>query len=176
MFDWIKDFLVATGWLLSPIVITRPWQGVVISRLGEAHRDKRPGCYFKWPIGEDAHFYEACETTMRIPPQSLVTKDGRNVVITSMVKYEIKDGMKYIRDVWDAKDVLADTTMGANARFVQENTYEGLMQGEPEAKVLGSVKRNTGKYGFQVNAITFTDKAPTRSLRLVMPHAKDLDN
>lgn len=176
MFDWIKDFLAATGTLLSPVVITRPWQGVVISRYGRGHRDKGPGYYWKWPFFEDCHHYECCETTMRLPPQSLLTADGKPVVISSMVKYEIKDGKKYICDVWDAKDVLADVSMGAIAQHVQKHSYAELMQGEPEKKVLTAVKYGTNKYGFQVNAITFTDKSPARSLRLVMPHAKDLDN
>lgn len=176
MFDWIKDMISATGSLVLPVVICHAWQGGVILRWGRYHRTITPGYYAKIPLVEDVVLAEACETTLRLPPQSLTTSDDKAVVVSSIVKYEIKDMRKYVCDVWDQKDVLADVTMGAIAKCVQEHTYEQLMKGEPDKEVLTAVKRGVGKYGFQVNQVTFTDRSKARSIRLVMPNAKDLDN
>lgn len=177
MFDWIKDLLSATGSLLLPVVICHAWQGGVILRWGRWHRTISPGYYAKIPLVEDVVLFEKCETTMRLPAQSLTTKDDVAVVVSSIVKYEIKNAQKYVCDVWDQKDVLADVTAGAIAGWVQENTYAELMSGEPEKKVLTKVKWGVGKYGFEVNQLTFTDKIKARSLRLIMPGVtKDLDN
>lgn len=177
MFDWIKDLLSASGSLLLPIVICHAWQGGVILRWGRFHRAITPGYYAKIPLVEDVVLFEACETTMRLPAQSLMTKDDVTVVVSSIVKYEIKNAQKYVCDVWDQKDVLADVTAGAIARVVQEKTYAELMQGDPEKEVLTRVKRGVGKYGFEVNQLTFTDKSRARSVRLLLPGvAKDIDN
>lgn len=176
MIEKILELLEKVWTLATPIVMMHPWQGVVITRFGRHNRTKGPGYWLKMPLLEDYVLYEECETTMRLPPQSLVTKDDVPVVVSSIVKYEIRDGQKFVCNVWDAKDVLADVTMGAIAKCVQKHTYSELMQGEPEAEVLTMAKRGTSKYGFQVNQLTFTDRCRARSLRLVLPNAKDLDN
>jgi regulator of protease activity HflC (stomatin/prohibitin superfamily) len=177
MFDWIKDVITATGSLLSPLVICHAWQGGVILRWGRFHRAITPGYYAKWPLAEDVVLFEACESTMRLPVQSLTTSDDKSVEVSSIVKYEIKDARKYVCDVWDQKDVLADVTAGAVSEWVQSHTYAELMQGTPEKQVLTKVKYGVGKYGFQVNQVTFPDKAKGRNVRLFMTSsAKDLDN
>lgn len=177
MFEKILDLLEKLWSLATPIIIMHPWQGVVITRLGRVHRVKDAFYWLKIPLIEDYVLFEACETTMRLPQQSLTTKDDRQVVLSSIVKYEIRDGAKYVRDVWDAKDVLADVTAGAIEETVREHTYEELMQGAPDSKIVTKVRRGTSKYGFQINAITFPDRSRMRSIRMMLPGViKDLDN
>lgn len=177
MFDWLKDLLAATGTLLSPVAMVRAWQGGVILRYGRHHRTLTPGYYWKAPFFEDYVLYEACESTERLPQQSLTTKDDVRVVVSSIVKYEIRDGKRYVCDVWDQKDVLADVTMGAIEHGVREHTYKELMEGIPDDKILTKVRRGTSKYGFQINAITFPDRTRAPSVRLMLPGVlKDLDN
>lgn len=176
MFEPIIEILKSAGTLTSPVVIVPAWQGGVILRFGRWHRTLTPGYYWKIPFFEDVVLAERCETTMRLPPQSLTTKDDVSVVVSSIVKYEIRDMKKYVCDVWDQKDVLADVTMGAIAQCVRESTYKDLMDGVPDKEVLTKVKRGVGKYGFEVNQVTFTDRSRARSIRLVVPNAKDLDN
>jgi regulator of protease activity HflC (stomatin/prohibitin superfamily) len=177
MLEKLLDLLEKVWTIATPIVIMHPWQGVVITRLGRVRRVKDAFYWPKWPLLEDYHLYEACETTMRLPAQSLTTKDDRAVVVSSIVKYEIRDGAKYVRDVWDAKDALADVAAGAIADWVEEHTYEEWRSGSAKAELLTKVRRGTSKYGFQINALTFPDNSRTRSLRLMMPGVtKDLDN
>jgi membrane protease subunit HflK len=177
MFDWIKDLFTATGTLLSPVVMVRPWQGAVVLRYGRWHRTLTPGYYWKWPFFEDAVWTETCETTFRAEPQSLTTSDDRPVTVSAIVKYEIKDVRKFVCDVWDQRDVLGDVTAGAVDECIRAHTYEELMRGVPDAALLTKVKRGVGKYGFQINGVTFRDRARGRSLRLIMPSSmKDLDN
>lgn len=177
MIEKILELLEKVWTLATPLVMMHPWQGVVITRFGRVNRVKTPGYWPKIPLLEDYVLYEACETTMRLPQQSLTTKDDRNVVLSSIVKYEIRDGAKYVRDVWDAKDALADVTAGAIEETVREHTYEELMQGAPDAKIVTKARRGTGKYGFQINAVTFPDRSRMRSLRIMLPGViKDLDN
>lgn len=177
MFEKLLDLLEKVWTIATPVVIMHPWQGVVITRLGRVHRVKDAYYWPKWPLVEDYQLYEACETTMRLPVQSLTTKDDVAIVVSSIVKYEIRDGAKYVRDVWDAKDVLADVTAGAIAEWVEEHSHAEWRAGAGRAEILTKVRRGTGKYGFQINALTFPDNSKVRSLRLMMPGVeKDLDN
>lgn len=177
MFDFIKDFFIATGTLMSPFAMVRAWQGGVILRFGRWHRTLSPGYYWKIPFFEDYVLTETCDTTLRLQPQSLMTKDDVSVVVSSIVKYAIRDVRKYVCDVYDQKDVLADTTMGSIAKAVREHTYEEMMQGEVEKDSLTAAKRGAGRYGFEVLQLTLTDRARAKALRLVIPsNIKDLDN
>lgn len=177
MIEKILDLLEKLWTMATPLVMMHPWQGVVITRFGRFHRVREAGFWLKLPLIEDYILYESCETTIRLPQQSITTKDDVRVVLSSIVKYEIRDGRKYVCDVWDQKDVLADVTVGAIEASVREHTYEELMRGLPDEKILTKIKRGTGKYGFQVNAVTFPDRTKARSLRLMLPGViKDLDN
>lgn len=180
MFEKVLELLEKVWTLATPIVILHPWHGGIITRWGQYRRtissEERRFYPVKWPFAEDYVLTETCETTIRLPPQSLSTKDDVAVVVSSIIKYKIIDVQKFLCDVWDQKDVLADVAMGAIAKAVRDSSYEELMQGKPEKEVLTAVKRGVGKYGFEVLTATFTDRARAKSLRLVMPNAKDLDN
>lgn len=177
MIEKLLELLEKVWTLFAPVIIMNPWQGVVITRFGRVHRVREAGYWLKWPLVEDYHLYEACVTTMRLPPQSLTTKDDRDVVVSSIVKYEVRDGIKYVKDVWDAIDVLADTVMGAIGDYVENHTYAEFRDAAAmKREVLKVVRNDVNDYGFKVRALTFPDKSRTRSLRLVMPNAKDLAN
>lgn len=176
LFDKILEILDKVWTLATPLVISHPWQGGVIMRFGRYHRSIGPGYHAKWPVIEDYQLTEIALTTIRLPPQSLTTKDDVGVVVSSIVRYRIADVQRFICDVWDQKDVLADTTMGAIGKSVREHTYDELMHGNPERVILEEVRKGVNEYGFKIYAVTFTDRSKARSLRLVMPNTKDLDN
>lgn len=176
MIEKLLDLLEKLWTLASPLVIVHPWQGGIVMRLGKYHRALEQGYHPKWPLAEDFVLTETCTTTLRLEPQSLTTRDDVPVVVGSIVKYRIQDVRKYVCDVWDQKDVLADTTMGAIARKVESTTYADLRSGNPARDVIDDVREELNKFGFKVSKITFTDFCRMRSIRLVQPRAKDLDN
>jgi membrane protease subunit HflK len=174
LFDWIDR-----GWdRLRPFTIVDAWEKGVVLRWGKFHRALEPGFHWKWPLAERVVEITAVETTMRLLPQTLTTKDGVGVVATSVVRYEIKDVEKYTIRIFDAKDVLGDTTMGAVRRVVSTTDYADLMQGStPEDTVSKAVRSDVTQYGFKVHRVTFIDLAKVRSIRLIQadPMA-NLDN
>lgn len=180
MIEKFLDLLEKIWTLATPVIFLHPWQGGIVTRWGQYRRtisDERRWFYpVKWPFIEDFALTETCETTIRLPPQSIATKDDVPVVVSSIVRYRIRDVKKFICEVWDQKDVLADLTMGAIARTVRSHSYEELMRGDPERDVLKDARAGVNDYGFQIYQVTFTDRSRAKSLRLVMPHAKDLDN
>lgn len=176
MWEKLLDLLASAGTLATPIVIVHPWQGGVILRLGKYLKTIETGPHLKWPFLEDYVLTETCTTTIRLPPQSLTTKDGHAVVVGCIIKYHVNDVRELICNVWDAKDVLIDVTMGTIGRKIEMNTYDELRSGSPAREVLEAVRKEVNAFGFKVEAVTFTDFSKMRSIRLVQPRAKDLDN
>jgi hypothetical protein len=79
-------------------------------------------------------------------------------------------------DVWDQQDVLLDVTMGAIGKQVRGRDWESLRDSPPEDEVFKEVRKQGHRYGFDVEAVTFTDLGRVNSLRLIQPHAAQLGN
>lgn len=176
MFDKILDW-IDRGWAwLKPYIVIDAFEKGAVLRLGRFNRALEPGLHWKWPFVEWVIEITTCVTTMRLPPQTLTTKDGVGIVAAVVVKYEIKDVEPYATLVFDAKDVLGDVTMGAVRRAVSSSAYEAIMSEPPEPAILSAVRKEVNEYGFKVHRITFIDLAKVRSIRLITAGPADLDN
>jgi len=109
--------------LLPWVELTDTDAGIVL-RFGKYSRSVGPGLNLKWPIIEQVLTETIVITTLPLRSQTLTTKDGKSVVVSSIVKYAIKDVKPYLLEIWDAVDVLGDTTMGA--RLLQKLTLKTL--------------------------------------------------
>lgn len=176
MFEKLLELLVSGWTALAPFIVIEPWQGGVVLRMGRYHRSIGEGFHWKWPLIEGVYDVPTCTTTMRLPPQTLTTKDGTGVVCAAVIKYAIRDPVPYVTQVMDQVDVLADVTMGAILTAVSEVDYEATRHALPERQVLESVRKQVNKYGFKVEAVTFTDFGKVRSFRLVQEHGANLSN
>lgn len=167
MFERLLDALINAWHELRPLFIVRAFEKGVVLRFGAYHRTLAPGLHWKWPLVEEPIEFTACITTVRLPAQSLTTKDDVQVTIASIVKYEIVDPKPYAIEIWDQHDVLTDVTMGAIRKATAEAEYKALVQSPPEAIVLASVRKEVNKYGFKVHGITFTTFTRARPLMLL---------
>jgi len=160
--------LLAQGWeIITPVFIVRAYEGGVVLRWGKYNRPAPPGPTFKWPFAEIVLTTNTCTTTQRLPPQTLTTKDGIQVVLEAIVRYAIRDPKSFLLDIWDSVDVLSDTTMGAIRLQVAAMTYDELVAQPPEPAVLESVRKAVNQFGFKIYAVTFTTLGRIRSLRLL---------
>lgn len=176
MFDKILDWL-DRGWTwVKPFNVIDAFEKGAVLRLGKFNRALEPGLHWKWPMIEQVIEITTCETTMRLPPQTLTTKDGIGVVAAAFVKYEIKNIEPFVTRIFDAKDVLADVTMGAVRKVVTTMEYAALMADPPEKAILATVRNEVNEYGFRVHRVTFVDLAKVRSIRLIQAAPLDLDN
>lgn len=169
MFEKFFEFIVQCWERLSPFEVIDAYQAGGVLRFGKYHRTLVPGLHMKWPIAERVVVVETCITTLRLPPQTLTTKDDVSVVVQAMIKYQILvDKLEaYITEIWDQTDVLADVAMGAIRTEVGKLNYAELVTEKPEQKVVEAARNEVNRYGFKLHRITFTDLGRMRSLRLI---------
>lgn len=176
MFEKLLD-IIASGWhLIAPFCVVVAYQNGGVLRFGKYHRTLPPGFHWKWPLVEDVNTQDVSMTTMRMPPQTLTTLDGRAIIAAVIVNYNIRNIEPYITDITDQKDVLIDTVMGAVHVAIREKEWAAIRRMPPEKEIVDAVRDKMNKYGFKINAITFTDLGEVRSLRLIQPHGKDISN
>lgn len=176
MFERLIDIIIQ-GWnKLSPWEIVHVYEGGVVLRFGKYNRTVTPGLQWKWPVVETIITVNTVLTTVRLPPQTLTTKDDIGVVVAAIIKYQVIDVKPYVTDIWDQHDVLMDVTMGAIRQAVVDMNYHDLINGAPEKRVQDAVRAEVNQYGFRIRKITFTDMGKVRSFRLIQQVAKDIDN
>ena len=176
MIERLVEILKGSWELLAPFEIVDAYNRGGVLRLGKYHRTLEPGFHWKWPLAERVVSALACETTQRLPAQSLTTKDDVGVVVATIVRFQIAKIEPYVTDIWDQQDVLADVSMGAVRAAVGEMRYAELIESPPERRVLDLVRERVNKYGFKIHAVTFTDISRARSLRLIQPLPANLAN
>lgn len=176
MFEKLIDLLVSAWDRVSPFEVIKDYEGAVVLRFGRYTRTLAPGLHLKIPIVEEAILANTCVSTLRLPPQTLTTKDDVPVVVSAIVKYQIKNVRDYIMAIYDRQDVLADVTMGAIRMAVNGLVYADLVAQPPEDALRTSVRREVGRYGFDVLKVTFTDLGRVKSLRLIQPLPTNIEN
>lgn len=176
MFEKLIDLVVQLWNRISPAQIIKVYETGAVLRFGKYNRTAEPGLCWKWPVVEDVVEVNSVITTLRLPPQSLTTKDGYGVVIEAIVKYQVVNVQAYVTQIWDQHDVLADVTMGSIHRAVKEHSWQELLEQSPEQRVLQFVRNEVNRFGFKIHNITFTSLGRVRSLRLIQQVAKDIDN
>lgn len=167
MFDRIVDVIVnAWDWLIPGQIVDQYESGIHLRR-GKFLRILKPGMRWRW-WGIDAfHVMNVAITTMPLRAQSLTTSDKKAVVVSSIIKYQVTNVKPLMLKLWDATDVLRDTSMGAVKSVVSDSTMAQLIKPSTEQKVLDIIQGEVREYGIKVHRITFVDLGTIRSYRLI---------
>lgn len=167
MFEKLIDVFLQAWSILKPGFIVLAYEGGVVLRLGKYHRSVDSGFHLKWPLIETELTTLTAITTLELRPQTLTTLDNKSVVISAVVKYQIKDAKPFLLEIWDAVDVLKDVTLGAIKTTVARLPFADLNDPAVEAAVLEVVRKEVNQYGFKIHRVTFADFGQIRSLRLI---------
>jgi len=141
-------------------------EGVVL-RLGKYRCKCGPGFHWIAPFGIDQVLTEnVVLDTIDLGPQSLTTSDGRDVVISGVVSWKIRDIKKVLLDVDGAESVLTDSAYGLIQDAVEQSQWEDVRTAEFTTAVTKAVRSKAFAWGIEVTAVQFRDKSKCRSLRL----------
>jgi regulator of protease activity HflC (stomatin/prohibitin superfamily) len=177
MFEKFFEFLSQFKDRIAIFVVIDEYEGGVVLHWGCYSRTLAPGLHWKWPIAERVLGANTVPTTMRVPAQSLTTKDFTEVQIASIVKYRIEDVRPFLLEIWDQRDVLLDVVAGATKEAVNAATYEELVKEDLEKKIIHQVRNEVNRYGFRILKITFTDMVKGKTIRLLQtPIIPNIDN
>lgn len=166
MFEKLIDVLLNFLEQLMPVQIIKQYQKGILFRLGKHKKELKPGIHFKIPFLDDVDYYGIATTTLTLPVQSIVTKDGISVVVKGVVKYKIDNIVIFGIEVSDAIDALSDMSCGIIFDLITNKTYQETREMNMTKVITALVKNEAKKWGIAVNKVTFTDYSPMKSLRL----------
>lgn len=166
MFDKLISLIIDFGESIIPFVVIREYQEGVLLRLGKYRRTLTAGLHFIVPFADHVEHVVTVWTTVTLPVQSVVTHDGKLVVVKGMVKYRVSDARVYTLEAYDANDALSDTGCGAIFNAIHGHTYADCVTLDMASVITAEMKKEARKWGITVKTVTLTDFGEVRSIRL----------
>lgn len=151
-----------------PVKIIHTYEQGVYFKQGKDIKLLRPGIHLHRPIIDSIEKISTVPQTINLPTQSVLTKDGEAVTVSSNLEYKIHNARKVWTKVQDLDDSLHNTGMGYLSRFVRSYNYDKLAVSTEklEEEVLENLNEKVNPWGVTVNEFYITDFVKARQYRL----------
>jgi regulator of protease activity HflC (stomatin/prohibitin superfamily) len=168
VFDKLIDLIVQFIHLFQFFFVIRCYERAIVLRFGKMHRLANPGLHWKFPFNIEVYLSaNVVPETMIIGPQSLTTKDGVSIVISSVVTFCIEDVQKFLLEVEGAHQVIEDSAVGIVSHFIVERTWGQLGDTDVGNELTKAVRRQAKRYGVEIINVQISDFTRSRSFRLM---------
>jgi regulator of protease activity HflC (stomatin/prohibitin superfamily) len=159
-FAWIGNIVEWIGHFVPRLKIVRSTHAGVRFRHGKHAREIKPGIVIYWPIVTEVDIIPVARQTHNLPSQSLLTKDGKQIVVGGVVVYAIADVVAALANNWDVSDTMNDITMVAITEVVTSHPLDHLMAnltGSIQTELSRVTRRKLKLYGVKVYRTALTD-------------------
>jgi len=168
IFDRLFDFIKSFGRFFMFWCILDPYESGLVLRFGKFHRMAQIGWNWIYPLLIERVLTANVAThTLTIGPQSLKTKDHKQLVITTVITCTISDAKKFILEINGGVAALDDAAPGAVADLVMSSTMEELEKMRLGTRLTNSIRALAEPWGIQVTRVQVVDFSPMRSVRLL---------
>ena len=175
-FAWLSQLIETLYKFIPHIVIVRATHGGVKWVRGHKIKALEPGLHWYWPLTTEIEVIVTARQTLAIPDQVLATKDGKKVVVKTLVVYKIRDIVHAIGRVnWDVDTTINDLTQSAVVQVIATHTYDEIMQGIRDetltTTLTRAVRKELRQFGVHVVRSKLVDFAECKVFKLLTSQA-----
>lgn len=167
-FAWLGQIFEALLQFVPRRVIIRATEGAVKWSLWFEPKEMKPGIRFYWPLITDIEIVIIARQTINTRTQSLMTKDGKEVVAGGVVIYKINDVVQAIgKQNWSPEDTASDIVQAAIVEVVSQWTLDEMLEnvsGKVEEELTAKCRKQLRQYGVYVNRAALTDFSTVRAI------------
>lgn len=170
MIDRLLDFIISILRIFQFWVVIYPYEKGVHLRLGEYIGTLGTGFHWCFPLKIDRVIaVDTVVRTLRLGAQSLITGDGKPIVMNTVVTCEISDPARAALEVHSIEHVIDDTCSGLVAAFVADNKFSYVAEccSAQDEGLLTDCQELAEPYGIDILRVQFTDISPARTFRLL---------
>ncbi len=172
MFDKLVDLLKQFGRFFVFWYVMDPYEGGVILRLGKFHRMAKVGWNWLLPFVIEREIgCTTATTTLLVGPQSLMTKDGKQIVISTVITATVEEPKLFILEINGGMSALDDAATGVVSRLVMEHSLEDLLKMDIANELTKDVRRFAKPWGVGISRVQLSDFTVMRSIRLLQSMA-----
>ncbi len=166
---WVLIFVIVV-FLLSAIVIIRPYQEGLVERLGKFYRRLGPGIHFVVPIIDRVIKVDMREHVVDVPPQEVICKDNVVVVVDAVVYYRVVDAPKAVYNVQNYLQAIIKLAQTNLRSIIGEMELDETLSGREyiNTKLREELDRATDHWGVKVTRVEIQKIDPPASIQEAM--------
>lgn len=165
--EWLQQIFDKVLSLLPQLVMIEPNEMAARVTCGSRYRIIGPGWYFAWPILQKIIAMEVVTQVVDLPPQTVRTLDGSELVVSGCLRYHIENVEKALFTVVDVDKALSTLALGVILDYLQARS---LAECSDITAVKAEIGRGLAKaargWGIKIERVYLTDFGRVRSLRL----------
>jgi regulator of protease activity HflC (stomatin/prohibitin superfamily) len=165
MFDKLITLIQQFIKELLPTFIIDEWEEGIVLRNGKYIKTVKAGIYLKIPFFDSIWRYNVITQSIDIPPQSVTTADGYNVVVKGIIRFTVSDIKTFLLTITQPQDVLTDTTGGMIREIIEDTAWANII--DIDKKLTSEVGKFVKKWGIKVEKVTLTDLQIANSIRII---------
>lgn len=169
-FAWIGSIVEWFGNFIPRVKIVRSTHGGLRFRRGKIVREIKPGLCVYLPLITEVEIIPVARQTHNLPSQSLLTKDGKQVVVGGVVVYSIANVTACLSRNWDVAATLDDITMCCIAAIITTHDLAFLLENLTTAvqnALTKETRRKLSPFGVKVYRTALTDFSTCITVRNV---------
>lgn len=146
--------------------VVKDYEEGILLRRGKYHKNVLSGLHGKLPFLDEPLKDIVVYQTITLASQSLITKDGKEVVVKGMIKFKISDIKLFLLTVTDAKDAVSDVTQGVIAEAITSKTWDECRDLDINNIITKKSRIQNKRFGIDTDSVVLTDKISAKSIRL----------
>jgi regulator of protease activity HflC (stomatin/prohibitin superfamily) len=170
-FSFLNDIIQSLLKFIPRPVIVRLTHGGVKWRFGRWAKEMKPGFHIVWPLVTDWEVIVTARQTHHLATQSLVTKDGKQIAVGTLIVYSVRDIMKAIAERnWDTDSLVNDISLAVVVDEITKLMYDDLHQEIADRvayELTQKCRKQLRQYGVYVHRVRLTEIAPVRTLKIL---------
>lgn len=170
----LVELLTQVWQFFIPFRILDDYERGVVLRLGRFSREIGPGWNWIWFLGiEKALSENVVPKTFDLPAQSITTKDGIEVLVSTVVTAKIRNIKKALLEVDGGGSVIKDACIGSIGTMVASSTWEELRHKDFPEKLRKACHERATVWGWDIMAVQAGDLTRSPTLRIAgvtVPH------
>lgn len=159
-FAWVGYLVDWIGAWIPRMKIVRSTHAGVRFKRGRDPQKIEPGLCWYWPMTTEVEIIPVARQTHNLPTQSLITKDGKKVIVSGVVVYAVKDVVAAIANNWDVSATINDITMCAVTHVITKRTHQDVLEnltGKVQSDLTKETRKKLAAYGIRVFRTAVTD-------------------
>lgn len=174
---WVGQVAAWIGqWIPRWVIVTTTCAAVKFVK-GHTVVSCAPGIHWYWPVTTIFLMHPTARQTVNLRAQTVMTSDGRTIVVGGMVVYEIADIQKILAHTYDPDETIKDIAMSSAhdvcCQLAWDDLREQQRNGALDRKLKVEARKDLDSYGVKVLKMTLTDLAPCRVLKIVNSMSQD---
>lgn len=170
-FAWLGQLMETIFKFFPRLTIVEATQGGIKMRKGNEITELGPGLVWHWPLITVIKIVTVVRDTMDLPGQTFTTKDGKTVLTSGMVQYQIKDPLKLLTTAPDYTNTIADLVMNSMhdtfIKYTWDELREGIVEGSIRKEMRKAAQDELSGFGVRVISVGLKDNALARVFKIV---------